>query len=238
MLEVINRYVKDYGRRKIDVLITEGTMLGIRKDEKRYSEKQMLKDATELFKDNKYIFLKISSTNVDSLATFYHAAEKNGMGLYCNSYVLKQLEMFSEAGRKYTDFYNFNKVWPILFTKDESSNSERYAHSYSAQRKHMREEGFVILVSEYDNYDRLIEEFRDLPTLFLYSLWKGYINKDIGKGAYNPKLAKFCEKHKAIEMHTSGHAYPEFIEQVISVVEPREVITIHTEKCDMNKCGE
>ena len=87
-------------------------MLGIRKDEKRYSEKQMLKDATELFKDNKYIFLKISSTNVDSLATFYHAAEKNGMGFYCNSYVLKQLEMFSEAGRKYTDFYNFNKVWP------------------------------------------------------------------------------------------------------------------------------
>lgn len=229
MLEVINRYVKEYGRRKIDVLITEGTMLGIRKNEKRYSEKQMLKDATELFKDNKYIFLKISSTNVDSLATFYHAAVANGMGFYCNSYVLKQLEMFSEAGKKYTSFYDFEKVWPILFTKDERSSSERYAHSHAAQRKHMREEGFVILVSEYDNYDRLIEEFSDLPTLFLYSLWNGYINKDVGKGAYNSKLAEFCEKHNAIEMHTSGHAYPEFIDQVIDAVDPGEVITVHTE---------
>lgn len=74
MLEVIRRYVKNHGRRKIDVLITEGTMLGARRNDKRYSEKQMLQDAKELFKDNKYVFLKISSTNVDSLATFYHAA--------------------------------------------------------------------------------------------------------------------------------------------------------------------
>lgn len=229
MLEVINRYVKDYGRRKIDVLITEGTMLGIRKNDKRYSEKQMLRDATELFKNNKYIFLKISSTNVDSLATFYHAAEKNGMGFYCNSYVMKQLEMFSEAGKKYTDFYDFKNIWPILFTRDDGKASNKYLRSYDAQRKHMREDGFVILVSEYDNYDKLIEEFSGLPTLFLYSLWKGYINKEIGKGAYNSKLAEFCEKHNAIEMHTSGHAYPEFIEQVIEAVNPGEVITIHTE---------
>lgn len=229
MLEVIKRYVKDYGRRKIDVLITEGTMLGTRKNDTKYSEKQMLKDATKLFKDNRYIFLKISSTNVDSLATFYHAAEKNGMGFYCNSYVLEQLKMFSDAGNKYTDFYNFEKVWPILFTKDECSTTERYVHSYEAQRKDMREDGFVILVSEYDNYDRLIEEFSDFPTLFLYSLWKGYINKDIGKGAYNPKLAEFCERHNAVEMHTSGHAYPEFIDQVISTVDAKEVIVIHTE---------
>ena len=229
MLEVINRYVKDYGRRKIDVLITEGTMLGVRKNDKRYSEKQMLKDAKELFRNNKYVFLKISSTNVDSLATFYHAARENGMGFYANRYVLNQLETFSEAGKKYTEFYDFKEVWPIIFTNTEDMNNSKYKRGYEGQRRHMREKGFVILVSEYDNYDKLIEEFSDLPTIFLYSLWDGYITKEKGKGAYNEKLAKFCEKHNAIPMHTSGHAYPEFIEQVKSVVEANKVIAIHTE---------
>ena len=65
--------------------------------------------------------------------------------------------------------------------------------------------------------------------MFLYSLWKGYINKDIGKGAYNPKLAEFCEKHNAIEMHTGGHAYPEMIKAVKDKVDANEVFTIHSE---------
>lgn len=229
MLEVIKCYVKDFGRRKIDVLITEGTMLGIRANERRYSEAQMYEDAKALFENNKYVFLKISSTNVDSLATFYHAARKNGMGFYCNRYVLKQLKTFSDAGRKYSRYYDFKKVWPILFTNPKAMNNPKYKRGYEGQRRHMREEGFVILVSEYDNYDKLIEEFSDLPTIFLYSLWDGYITKERGKGAYNEKLAKFCEKHNAIPMHTSGHAYPEFIEQVKAAVGAVETITIHTE---------
>lgn len=237
MLEVINSYVKNYGKRKIDVLITEGTMLGKRKNEERYSEKQMLKDATELFKTNKYVFLKISSTNVDSLATFYHAAVKNGMGFYCSNYVLRQLKVFSEAGRKYTDFYDFRMVWPIIFTKDEYKTSEKYLKSYTAQRNHMREDGFVILVSEYDQYDQLMDEFSDLPTIFIYSLWSGYIKKEWGKGAYDSQLAEFCDKHDAIVMHTSGHAYPEFIEQVVEAVGADEVITIHTDVKEA-ECGE
>lgn len=228
MLEVIRCYVKDFGRRKIDVLITEGTMLGGRANDKRYSEAQMYEDAKALFKDNKYVFLKISSTNVDSLATFYNAARKNGMGFYCNKYVIKQLKTFSEAGRKYSRYYDFKRVWPIIFTNSDAMNNPKYKRGYEGQRRHMREDGFVILVSEYDNYDKLIEEFSDLPTMFLYSLWEGYISKEKGKGAYNEKLAKFCEKHNAIPMHTSGHAYPEFIEQVKKAVNACENITIHT----------
>ena len=94
----------------------------------------------------------------------------------------------------------------------------------------MRKDGFVILLSEHECYDELIKEFSDLDTIFLYSLWMGYIDKEIGKGAYNEKLADFCRRHNAIEMHTSGHAYPEFIEQVKEAVGAEEIITIHMEK--------
>jgi len=206
MLEVIRRHVKDNGKRKIDVLITEGTMMGTRRNDKRYSEKQMLKDAKDLFKEHKYVFLKISSTNADSLATFYHAAKENGMGFYANKYVLSQLDTFAEAGKQYTDFYDFSEKWPIL-ARPKDNASDSYLRSYNWQRKHMREEGFVMIVSEYEYYEDIMEEFADLETIMIYSLWKGYIDENTGKGAYNAKLAEFCKKHNAIDMHTSGHAY-------------------------------
>ncbi len=228
MIEVINRYVRDNGKRKIDFLITEGTMIGNRKNDRRYSEKQMLKDAMKIFKDNKYVFLKISSTNVDSLATFYHAARENGMGFYANRYVLSQLNTFSEAGRKYTRLYDFSDKWPILL-KPTDNASEDYLRSFNSQRKHMREDGFVMLVSEYEYYEDIMEEFADLNPIMIFSLWKGYIDEEIGKGAYNAKLAEFCKRHRAIEIHTSGHAYPEFIEEVKKAVGAKEVIMIHTE---------
>lgn len=232
MLEVIRCYVKKYGKRKIDVLITEGTMMGTRKNDRRYSEKQMLQDAKNLFKDHKYVFLKISSTNVDSLATFYHAAKANGMGFYANKYVLSQLDTFAEAGKKYTEFYDFSEKWPIL-SKPKNNASDSYLRSFNGQRKHMREEGFVMIVSEYEYYEDIMKEFADLNPIMIYSLWKGYIDEEVGKGAYNAKLAEFCKKYKAIDMHTSGHAYPEMIQAIIDVVDANEVQYIHTEEHKM-----
>lgn len=231
MLEVIESYVRDFGRRKIDVLITEGTMMGIRKNDRRYSEKQMLQDARKLFRDHRYVFLKISSTNVDSLATFYHAAKDNRMGFYANRYVLNQLETFSKAGKKYTDFYDFSDKWPIL-PKPKENASEEYLKSFYGQRKHMRKEGFVMVVSEYEYYEDIMEEFADLHPIMLYSLWEGYIDEKIGRAAYHPGLADFCKRHNARKMHTGGHAFPEMIEALIKAVDPDEVIPIHTEAAE------
>ncbi len=222
------RFVRPNGNRKIDVLITEGTMMGTRKNGRRYSEKQMLQDARNLFKDYKYVFLKISSTNVDSLATFYHATKSNGIGFYANKYVLSQLDIFAEAGKKYTNFYDFSEKWPIL-SKPKNNASDSCLRSYNGQSKHMREEGFVMIVSEYEYYEDIMEEFADLDPIMIYSLWKGYIDEKVGKGAYNAKLAEFCKKYNAIDMHTSGHAYPEMIKAVIKEVNADEVVIIHTE---------
>ena len=231
MLEVIRCYVKQFGKRKIDVLITEGTMMGDRKNDRRYSEKQMLQDAKKLFKEHKHVFLKISSTNADSLASFYHAAAENGMALYASGYVLSQLDTFAEASRDYTDFYQFENKWPILPKPTENSPSS-YLISFNGERKHMREDGFLCIVSEYGYYEELMADFEDLHPIMIYSLWKGYIDQSIGGKSFNPELAEFCKRHNARDMHTSGHAYPEMIEAVINAVDPEELIPIHTENRD------
>ncbi|WP_036610808.1 MBL fold metallo-hydrolase [Oribacterium sp. P6A1] len=225
MLDVIKYYVHKGGR-PVDILITEGTMMGERANEKKFSEKDLLAWAKEYFKEHRYIFLKVSSTNVDTIASFYQAAKANGMNMYANSYILKQFRVYRTAGQKYgTRIYDFRKAKKIPFLSDskEADNKEAYRILDD-----MRKNGFVAIVSEYDHYERVIDELSDVKPEMIYSMWEGYLDPE--KAAYNKELADFCKKYHAFQKHTSGHAYPEFIAKVITEVNPKQLIwPIHTE---------
>lgn len=227
ILEVIEKYVLDHHRRKINALITEGTMMTRLSDEK-YSEKQMLQDAKRYFAKNKYVFLKISSTNVDSLASFSKAANANGMKMYVNPYLLKQIDVYRAAGSSNrTNMYAFENVMPFMPNPSECHSDVQRA-SAKKQRWYMRKEGFVIVASEREFFERTIEEFSDLPVKTIYSMWAGYIKP--GTNVFNKQLYNFCQKMDANIMHTSGHAYPGLIADVINLVDPtEEIIPIHTE---------
>ena len=225
MLDVINYYVHKDGR-PVDILITEGTMVGERSGEERFSEKDLLAWARDYFKDHRHIFLKVSSTNVDTLASFYQAAKDNGMTMYANSCILKQFRVYRTAGRKHNtwmyNFYNAKRM-PFISDSEGADNTETYRIL-----DEMRKNGFVAIVSEYDHYERVMDELSDVNPEMIYSMWKGYI--DPTKAAYDEDLANFCKKYHAFTKHTSGHAYPEFIAQVITAVNPTQMIwPIHTE---------
>lgn len=228
MLDVIKYYVHKNGR-KVDVLITEGTMMGERADEEKFSEKDMLAWAKEYFKEHRHIFLKVSSTNVDTLASFYQAAKANGMAMYANSYILKQFRVYRTAGRKHgTRMYDFwdAKQIPFISDRDDVDNTETFQILDD-----MRKKGFVAIVGEYDHYEKVMDELADVNPEMIYSMWNGYL--DPKRDAYNEKLAKFCEKYHAFQKHTSGHAYPGFIAQVITAVDPQQMIwPIHTENAE------
>lgn len=228
MLDVIKYYVHKNGR-PVDVLITEGTMMGERSEEERFSEKDLMAWAKAYFKNHRHIFLKVSSTNVDTLASFYQAAKANGMTMYANSYILKQFRVYRAAGRKHgTTMYNFwdAQQMPFISDRENGDNMESYRILDD-----MRKDGFVAIVSEYDHYERVMDELSDVNPKMIYSMWDGYINPR--KGAYDEKLANFCKKYHAFSKHTSGHAYPEFISKVITAVNPTQIIwPIHTENAE------
>lgn len=228
VLDMIKYFILQNGKRKVDVLITEGTMMGDRSNDERFSEKQLLKWADDYFEENKYIFLKISSTNVDSLASFYQAAKNNGMTMYANGYILRQFKVYREAGRKHnTHMYDFSLAKSIP-NPDKPGISEESKKKAEEKISKMKQDGFVMIVSEGDYYEGIMDYFKDLNPKMIYSMWGGYIDPD--SKAYNEKLAEFCKKHNAISKHTSGHAYPELIEQVIKLVNPTSCIwPIHTE---------
>ena len=229
ILDVIKYYVLKKGQRKVDILITEGTMIGDREKEEYFSEKQLLKWADDFFKEHKYIFLKISSTNVDSLASFYQAAKNNGMTMYANRYILNQFRVYRAAGRKHGtgmyDFYGAKQI-PFISDKDGADNSE--AMEIIAE---MKEKGFVAIVSEYEHYEKIMEAFTDVKPELIYSMWDGYLDPE--HPAYNETLDKFCKKYNAIHKHTSGHAYKHLIEEVIEAANPTQCIwPIHTENAE------
>lgn len=235
IVDTIKKDIKQGINRTIDVLITEGTMIGARRDLPKYTEWQMKEDLCKLFEVHKHVFLVISSTNADSLYSFYSAAKTHGMGFYADDRVLDLLKAF------YTDwafkrisvrgipfFPNLLTSYPLLKKSKNENVSEKYLRAFSGQRKHMRNEGFVAVVSYKD--EEILEEFADLNPILIYSMWPGYINEEVGKDAYSPELAAFCKRHNAINMHVGGHAYPDLIAAVIEATAPMEsIIPIHTD---------
>ncbi len=234
MLDVIKYYVHKNGR-KVDYLITEGTMMGDRKDEKVKRESELYNEASKLFKEHKYVFLVISSTNLDSLVSFYHAAKDNQMYMYCyNYYFYKQLKTFSQAAGAKTPWYQFEDVYTIDF---EKQLSHELWNKNKTQEELMREHGFLCVIKAENKYNEWIERFKDKNPIIIYSMWDGYIDEKKGKAAYNKEWADFLKTYKDSgqyrDLHTSGHATAEMIADVIKAVDPQTaIIPMHTENVD------
>lgn len=220
LFEVIEKYILCQGKRPVDILITEGTMMS-RTGEKAYSEAELYKEAKELFKDHRHVFLICSSTNLDSLASFYHAGAFYGMGMYGNSYVYSQLKTFRETAGRATPLYDFKYAYEVRFDFVLPGVG-------MTQEAWMRKNGFVTVIKGEPKYEKWVERFADLKPIVIYSMWKGYLDSE--QKAYDKRLHDFVQKYDAIPMHTSGHAPAEVIEEVINRVSPREaIIPIHTE---------
>lgn len=162
--------------------------------------------ARELFKDHRYVFLICSSTNLDSLASFYHAAASYGMGMYGNSYVYSQLKTFRETAGKATPFYDFKYAYEARFDFVLPGLG-------MTQEEFMRKKGFVAVIKGEPGYEKWIERFGDLNPVVVYSMWEGYVEP--GNEAFDKGLYDFVEKYHGICMHTSGHAPAEVIGEVI-----------------------
>ncbi len=223
--------------RPIDVLITEGTMMS-RKNEEILTEEEQKKQAVEILTQNPYAFLICSSTNMESLASFYGAVLDSGYKrgknpvFMVNHYVKKQLELFGKTiGNKmrHRDFY-FSRSYAI-----EKGLTAEYGGKTQKQR--MIDDGFLMLVGispvSCDYYLGLMEQFREYNPVLIYSMWDGYL--DESKEYANPVLIRMKKawENNFVSLHTSGHASPKVIADVIKAVNPREaIVPIHTENPD------
>ena len=219
LLPTLEKYIASQG---IDVLITEGTMLD-RNEKKIVHENDLKRQAVELMKRYKNVFVLCSSTDMDRLATFHQAnREMRNRPFVCDGYQQRILESFAgHAGVKSPLFKFDHKV----YGSDERNEK---------LRKWMLDTGFTMLLRTSPKYrrwaDSLLPELNPDETLLIYSMFRGYILPT--HEAYNPDLAAFVARFPHFEyVHTSGHATTDTLAAVCRTIPPRTaILPIHRDK--------
>ena len=133
---LLRSYVK-----KVDVLICEGTMLSNeRENDKVYAEKDLLRDAKDIMKNprNKNVFVLCSSTNIDSIASFYQAALETEKVIVADKYQCSNLEIVTDNAKNdpiVSKLYDFGQRQVYTY-----SNKNNKLHDY------MEDKGFCMFI--------------------------------------------------------------------------------------------
>lgn len=218
LLPTIEKLILKKG--KIDILITEGTLLS-RLDERVRPENELKGETIELMKQYKNVFVMCSSTDMERIATFHAANKKmNGRPFVCDDFQESVLEIFSDTAGKKSTLFDFEK--PYIFRKDNKKLINW-----------MKDKGFCMLVRATDKFNDYIEFLLPLlekdETIIIYSMWKEYVNPK-SKHA-NKRYLDFIDKFpKMSKIHTSGHASAKTLTKICKIVNPsKAIIPIHSE---------
>lgn len=201
VLTALEKYVG-----QVDVLITEGTTLS-RTGQKTVTEGDVEREAIGLLREHKYVFLLCSSTNIDRLVAFAAAARKVGRLFVCDGYQKSVLDVVAQHGGKRSALYDFS--WVLTYGQNLLPL--------------MKEKGFCMPIRGGAWARSLAERFDLNESLFVYSMWTGYLERD-------PALQALLDGQNSVVLHASGHGSPEQVKAVCDVVRPRiGVIPIHTD---------
>lgn len=224
----------------VDILITEGTNM-TRDEGELLTEDELLTQACALMREYKLVFCICSSTNFIRLRNFYRAARRAHKIVLASRYMLKQVQSYYHYKLDLYAYLNNCKqdrefrlsgMYSLLLDKEALQDKL----AYKLQEKKLRERGALIFLSgtqAAEKLQRLVEKYNDLQPLVIYSQWSGYI-KDKKAEYYNAELADACAACNTVQLHTSGHASKEEVEEIIRLVNPREYVAIiHSEQAEI-----
>ena len=240
--KLLLHYVLGLGLRykPVDILITEGTNM-TREEGELLTEDELLTQACALMREYKLVFCICSSTNFIRLRNFYRAARAAHKVVLASGYMLKQVQSYYQYKLDLYAYLNNCKqdrefrlsgMYSLLLDKEALQDKL----AYKLQEKKLRERGALIFLSgtqAAEKLQRLVEKYNDLQPLVIYSQWSGYI-KDKETEYYNAELADACAACNTVQLHTSGHASKEEVEEIIRLVNPREYVAIiHSEQAEI-----
>ncbi|MCR5686175.1 MAG: hypothetical protein K6G81_12320 [Lachnospiraceae bacterium] len=233
---------------KIDILVTEGTMIFRTKEVKDSAvkdEDQLGKEAYKIFNAHKENVVLVSSTNLDSIMEFYHATPSDKAFL-CDPYQAEIMKLAIEARNSYyPDKYSYKKTIYVLCKeeydgcmknlKDIINPNNGLQSFFMAKPEIYMEQGFVMLARPNRNpklkvgeFEKRMQQMKD--PFITYSLWEGYLE---GGKAPDKAITDFVrgrddESHMK-KLHTSGHAYVETLAKLMDMTNPEVIIPMHTE---------
>lgn len=210
---------------QIDILITEGTMLG-RKQERVVSESQIQNNVYQILRKHKYVFALCSSTDIDRLASFHAVCRDTGRVFLVDKYQKNVLDIFTEFAGQKSQLFNFEKAFMLT--------------SYRATKvkSYLTQKGFLmpIRISGIKLVKEMFKEYNDEEPWLIYSMWGGYAEQ--GKDYANDDIIGIRQLFgnnisdgTKDGVHTSGHADIVTLKEVCKITNPRVgVIPIHKDE--------
>lgn len=201
-LPMLKKYAEN-----IDCIICETTNLS-REDVKLITERELQNEALQILKENKYVFVFCSSTNIDRIGAFYHANPK-GRLFICDEYQKKQLETVRMDHKQKSNFYDFSNILSYGTNIDEL----------------MVKRGFCMIIKQGKICERLLKKYKGRSKV-IYSMWSGYLKGE----AKNDELVNFLKDYELTFLHSSGHASVSDLVKLYNTVNPKTgLIPIHGE---------
>lgn len=217
-----------------DALLTEGTMFG-RQGEEVMTEQELEERLVKKIVDFRGpVLFQSSSQNIDRLVSFYRAASRLGRIFVVDVYtanVLYELRLLGNNHLPYPsgDYPNIKVFYPYrltqkIFNKIGEEYAKRFSPFYIPKDK-LREDQNKVVMASRPSMRRDIEIACLQNGLFVYSLWNGYRDSE-----YQREFENCLDRSGFIVdvLHTSGHATVSDIRRVITELEPKQIIPIHT----------
>ncbi len=216
---------------EVDILITEGTMLG-RKHENVLPEIGIQRNIALTLKKHKYVFALCSSTDLDRMASMHAACKNTGRVFLVDKFQKRILDIFRKYAGAKSSFFNFDKAFKLINLTTPNVKNK------------LQKNGFLmpIRLSHKDRLRKIFSTYNDEEPWLIYSMWSGYAEegKDytIEDAVHIKKL--FGERvvfGTKDGVHTSGHATMETLKEVCLTVNPRiGIIPIHKDENSQYDC--
>lgn len=209
---------------KVDYVVCEGTNVS-RPDATSCTEAELQKAFEDALTQKMGHIVYLSSTNIDRLFSFYHAALRAGMPFIVDAYQKQVMDIVANSDSLWSKskLYRYGEYEPLtLFKKgNDFTFNDKFVET-------IRDKGYVLIARANPKFDKLINEFPGEKKKYL-SMWQGYL--DERKEAYDAALATALEGGYEY-LHTSGHCDIRSMNILFQLLHPKAIIPIHTDSPD------
>ena len=208
----------------VDYVVCEGTNVS-RHDATSRTEAEIQKDFEKALSEKIGHIVYLSSTNIDRLFSFYHAALRAGMPFLVDDYQKRIMDTVAKSDSLWSKskLYQYGEYKPGEILE----NGHYYFNDKFLQT--IKDKGYVLIARAGSQFDKLIQALPGEKKKYL-SMWSGYLDQE--KAAYNETLAKSIG-NDYVYLHTSGHCDMNSMRELFRLLQPKSVIPIHTDSPDL-----
>lgn len=216
----------------IDALLLEGSSLGRLADSQQFpTETEIENRFVQLFSSTEGLALiHTSGQNVDRIVSIFRASKRTGRIMIIDLYTAAILEA---TGNVHIPQSAWSDV--ALYVPQTQRLQIKNNAWFDLLKRHSKNRIFIEDLKELSNKSTLL--FRPLHrfdlergeclsgAIYIYSQWEGYWEQGVYDMVKDWLMRHSIPKHS---IHTSGHASPGDLKKLVTVINPRSVVPIHS----------